>query len=138
MTDRTSLAPLVDTAVAPSVYHDAATDPERTRIAEGTTDQAGRWWAFGPYVSERAWGTVREDYSADGRAPTASSSWRTPASSRTAGTGRSPPTTPRQRRTTSASACRSATRARRLRRCTCSRRSGFAIAGRGTGLSIDR
>src|SRR5262249_62296077 len=26
------------------------------------------WRKWGPYVSERAWGTVREDYSADGNA----------------------------------------------------------------------
>src|SRR6185369_14215782 len=57
----------VDTTVAPSVAH-VATDAERARIAEGTADQPGRWWAFGPYVSERAWGTVREDYSPEGRA----------------------------------------------------------------------
>src|SRR6516225_3939165 len=25
------------------------------------------WKAIGPYISERAWGTVREDYSADGQ-----------------------------------------------------------------------
>ena len=25
------------------------------------------WRLWGPYLSERAWGTVREDYSADGR-----------------------------------------------------------------------
>jgi hypothetical protein len=24
-----------------------------------------RWHQFGPYVSDRQWGTVREDYSAD-------------------------------------------------------------------------
>ena len=37
----------------------------RLRAADG-----GRapWRAWGPYVSERAWGTVREDYSADGDA----------------------------------------------------------------------
>src|SRR5207249_813001 len=61
------VAPLLDTTIASSVAR-AATDPERARIAEGTADQPGRWWAFGPYVSERAWGTVREDYSVDGRA----------------------------------------------------------------------
>src|SRR5207245_9044350 len=65
--DGTSVAPLLDTTIASSVAR-AATDPERARIAEGTADQPGRWWAFGPYVSERAWGTVREDSSADGRA----------------------------------------------------------------------
>jgi len=31
-------------------------------------DQAGPWYQWGPYVAERAWGTVREDYSADGDA----------------------------------------------------------------------
>src|SRR3989441_8316452 len=67
MTDGTPVAPLLDTTVEPSVAR-AATDAERARIAEGTADQPGRWWAFGPYVSERAWGTVREDYSVDGRA----------------------------------------------------------------------
>ncbi|BCJ47606.1 glucosidase [Actinoplanes ianthinogenes] len=30
--------------------------------------QAGDWYRWGPYVSERQWGTVREDYSADGNA----------------------------------------------------------------------
>ena len=30
--------------------------------------QAGEWYQWGPYVSERQWGTVREDYSADGEA----------------------------------------------------------------------
>ena len=30
--------------------------------------QAGGWYRWGPYVSERQWGTVREDYSPDGAA----------------------------------------------------------------------
>ena len=30
--------------------------------------QAGDWYLWGPYLSERQWGTVREDYSADGDA----------------------------------------------------------------------
>ena len=30
--------------------------------------QASDWYLWGPYVSERQWGTVREDYSADGQA----------------------------------------------------------------------
>jgi hypothetical protein len=30
--------------------------------------QAGDWYLWGPYVSERQWGTVREDYSPDGEA----------------------------------------------------------------------
>ena len=42
-----------------------ATNPEQDRLAE---HQAGlaNWKRWGTYVSERAWGTVREDYSADG------------------------------------------------------------------------
>ena len=48
-------------------------DPARTRLAErerlaacreGRTD----WRRFGPYLAERQWGTVREDYSATGDA----------------------------------------------------------------------
>jgi hypothetical protein len=30
--------------------------------------QSGDWYRWGPYVSERQWGTVREDYSANGQA----------------------------------------------------------------------
>ena len=30
--------------------------------------QASDWYLWGPYVSERQWGTVREDYSEDGEA----------------------------------------------------------------------
>ncbi|HEX5297470.1 MAG TPA: hypothetical protein VFW50_10815 [Streptosporangiaceae bacterium] len=40
---------------------------EGRRIA--AADSGGPdWRAWGPYLSERAWGTVREDYSADGSA----------------------------------------------------------------------
>ena len=39
-------------------------DSERRRLAENR--QA--WLRWGPYLAERAWGTVREDYSADGDA----------------------------------------------------------------------
>ena len=35
-------------------------------IAAARREQHWRRW--GPYLSERSWGTVREDYSADGRA----------------------------------------------------------------------
>ena len=42
-------------------------DAERRRIA-AITDDCGGWRAWGPYLSDRAWGTVREDYSADGNA----------------------------------------------------------------------
>lgn len=43
------------------------TDPERCRI-DAMCDSALDWRRWGPYVSERQWGTVREDYSADGDA----------------------------------------------------------------------
>ncbi len=39
---------------------------EQRRITDGKT--APLWRAWGPYLAERAWGTVREDYSADGNA----------------------------------------------------------------------
>ncbi len=38
---------------------------ERARIRENSDR---RWWRWGPYLSERQWGTVREDYSPDGNA----------------------------------------------------------------------
>ncbi len=41
--------------------------PERTRVAEAADNPNG-WRLWGPYLAERAWGTVREDYSADGSA----------------------------------------------------------------------
>ncbi|MGN6743546.1 MAG: MGH1-like glycoside hydrolase domain-containing protein, partial [Amnibacterium sp.] len=40
-------------------------DAERARL---TGPDADAWRRWGPYLSERAWGTVREDYSADGDA----------------------------------------------------------------------
>ena len=40
---------------------------ERQRL-ENQRLERGNWRLWGPYLSERAWGTVREDYSADGRA----------------------------------------------------------------------
>ncbi len=42
----------------------AETDIERARLADSGVD----WKRWGPYVSERAWGTVREDYSDHGEA----------------------------------------------------------------------
>jgi len=38
------------------------------RRLEETRDRTKHWKRWGPYVSERAWGTVREDYSAGGTA----------------------------------------------------------------------
>jgi len=45
----------------------ASADPERRRMAEDQA-KAKAWRLWGPYLSERQWGTVREDYSADGDA----------------------------------------------------------------------
>ena len=40
---------------------------EGRRMAAADSGQQD-WHAWGPYLSERAWGTVREDYSEDGSA----------------------------------------------------------------------
>ena len=40
-------------------------DPERARLAEDARREKN-WKRWGPYLSERQWGTVREDYSATG------------------------------------------------------------------------
>src|ERR1044072_2525255 len=40
---------------------------EEKRLADAHQHVA-HWRRWGPYLSERAWGTVREDYSADGEA----------------------------------------------------------------------
>ena len=42
-----------------------APDPERVRLAEDARREKN-WKRWGPYLSERQWGTVREDYSATG------------------------------------------------------------------------
>src|SRR3954465_13593416 len=41
--------------------------PEQRRLNEAR-DAGIPWKRWGPYLSERQWGTVREDYSADGNA----------------------------------------------------------------------
>ena len=41
---------------------------ERRRLADRATHGVAPWRRWGCYVSDRAWGTVREDYSADGDA----------------------------------------------------------------------
>ena len=40
---------------------------EHARLEEDTA-RAKNWKRWGPYLAERQWGTVREDYSADGDA----------------------------------------------------------------------
>ncbi len=42
-------------------------NPEEQRLEEANARRR-RWRKWGPYVSDRQWGTVREDYSADGDA----------------------------------------------------------------------
>ncbi|HYG78754.1 MAG TPA: hypothetical protein VD861_00115, partial [Pyrinomonadaceae bacterium] len=44
-----------------------AAGAEERRLEESRT-RAAHWKRWGPYLSERAWGTVREDYSASGAA----------------------------------------------------------------------
>src|SRR5689334_4092870 len=42
-------------------------DPERARLEEDVRREKN-WKRWGPYLSERQWGTVREDYSPNGTA----------------------------------------------------------------------
>jgi hypothetical protein len=46
---------------------DMSTNPEVLRLQEARTSKIP-WRKWGPYLSERQWGTVREDYSRDGNA----------------------------------------------------------------------
>jgi hypothetical protein len=50
---------------APSKDGQELRDAESLRLAEDR-GRAANWKRWGPYLSERQWGTVREDYSADG------------------------------------------------------------------------
>jgi hypothetical protein len=50
-----------------SAPRQAVDDAERQRLVAADSG-AAPWRAWGPYLAERAWGTVREDYSADGSA----------------------------------------------------------------------
>src|SRR4249919_1937769 len=43
------------------------TDAEQTRLQEAHEEKQP-WYRWGPYLTERQWGTVREDYSPDGTA----------------------------------------------------------------------
>src|ERR1700760_435750 len=47
--------------------HRMVQNPESVRLAEARNAKAP-WKKWGPYLSERQWGTVREDYSEDGNA----------------------------------------------------------------------
>ncbi|HET8600031.1 MAG TPA: glucosidase, partial [Segeticoccus sp.] len=54
-------------ASTPTGPQDGQQTPEHRRLAEAPSDD-DPWKLWGPYVSGRQWGTVREDYSADGDA----------------------------------------------------------------------
>lgn len=41
---------------------------EKKRLGDSSFDEVPPWQKWGPYVAERAWGTVREDYSPNGDA----------------------------------------------------------------------
>jgi hypothetical protein len=45
----------------------AVVNAEQIRLAENSKEKEP-WYFWGPYVADRAWGTVREDYSANGDA----------------------------------------------------------------------
>ncbi|HEX2362741.1 MAG TPA: hypothetical protein VHI11_11760, partial [Jiangellaceae bacterium] len=51
----------------PRLRQHATEGAERRRLSEADRGSAP-WRAWGPYLAERAWGTVREDYSPDGSA----------------------------------------------------------------------
>ena len=54
-------------AVSPQTKN-AAPGKEHARLAEPSAGPVPPWRRWGPYVSDRSWGSVREDYSADGNA----------------------------------------------------------------------
>ncbi len=54
-----------ETASSPPAENEL--DPERRRLAAANSGVEA-WRDWGPYLAERAWGSVREDYSADGDA----------------------------------------------------------------------
>ena len=47
--------------------HNKSLDAEKTRLLDAA-NHAQHWRRWGPFLSDRQWGTVREDYSADGTA----------------------------------------------------------------------
>src|SRR3982751_2523660 len=51
----------------PATRNTSGSDPESRRLIEDAT-RSRNWQRGGPYLSDRQWGTVREDYSADGSA----------------------------------------------------------------------
>ena len=57
----------VDSQILAEVSSRMTANPEAERLQQ-TRTSCIPWKKWGPYLSERQWGTVREDYSADGRA----------------------------------------------------------------------
>ena len=57
----------INRSIEQVVASGTAIDRERERVREIGDDLSG-WRRWGPYVSDRSWGTVREDYSHDGNA----------------------------------------------------------------------
>lgn len=55
--------PFVRTNTKTSIWSQCS--PEILRLQEDK-ERKQNWKRWGPYLSERQWGTVREDYSADG------------------------------------------------------------------------
>ena len=53
------------TTAGESAHSDLEAESRRIR---GISDDSSGWRRWGPYLSDRSWGTVREDYSADGDA----------------------------------------------------------------------
>ena len=51
-----------------STHTKKAAVKEHARLAEPYVGPVAPWRKWGPYVSDRSWGSVREDYSADGNA----------------------------------------------------------------------
>ena len=62
-----STGPATAPRAKPKAPRGRAAKAEAARLAEADAGTAP-WRDWGPYLSERAWGTVREDYSADGDA----------------------------------------------------------------------
>ncbi len=50
---------------------------EQQRLAENNSPEES-WHFWGPYLAERAWGTVREDYSGNGDASIAGTKMASP------------------------------------------------------------
>jgi hypothetical protein len=59
---------MTTTAPSPDNTTEHARLAQATGRAEDNIFESNPWYEWGPYLSERAWGTVREDYSDNGDA----------------------------------------------------------------------